>query len=155
MECLSPPGDVDMSGTNTARHLTVRGALAALTALEQPGFYKRLAELNDYLVTGLRQLCADHDIPAYVEGYGGRVGLHIGSYERPQNMAQVAQRWNREFHLACYRHIAESGKSYGLILPLRLCPEPITISSAHTHADIDVALSLLHDAFTSVRYKAA
>jgi len=155
MECLAPPGTVEMSGTNTARRMCVLGARAALAELSRPGFYAELGALNDYLVAGLRRVCEDRGVPAYVTGYGGRVGLHIGVEERPRTMAQIAKFWNRSYHVSCYRHIAARQQTFGLLLPLRLCPEPITVCAVHTRADIDLAFSLLDDAFSALPYRRA
>lgn len=151
MGAVEPPGTVAISGTNTGRRLTMAWANASLDELEQPGTYDRLAALNAYFVEALTRTFEDAGVPAYVEGYGGRVGVHIGSDVRPRTMAQVYESWDQDLHYAIYRHLATHSSLYGFLLPLRLCPEPVTLSLVHTEDDIDAAMDELRRAVNEVR----
>jgi glutamate-1-semialdehyde 2,1-aminomutase len=154
LDLLTPLGGVEMSGTNTGRRLAVAGALAALRRVRQPGFYEALWRRNDQLVAGLQAIFQECSIPAYVQGFGGRIGVHIGSEERPRDYRAVLASWNGPFHRACYRGLAEQ-RLYGFLLPLRACPEPITLSVAHTPDDLDHALEVARSVFRSVPYREA
>jgi glutamate-1-semialdehyde 2,1-aminomutase len=151
LDLLTPLGPVEMSGTNSGRLLAVAAALAALEAESAPGFYERLGQLNDRLVAGLRAIFDELSIPAHVEGYGGRIGVHLGSDERPRSYRDAVAWWNADYHLSCYREMIKAGL-YGFLLPLRVCPEPVTLSAAHTEADVDEALARAQDVFRRVPY---
>ncbi|HMG05213.1 MAG TPA: aminotransferase class III-fold pyridoxal phosphate-dependent enzyme, partial [Chthoniobacterales bacterium] len=153
MEVLTPKGEVQMAGTNTGRNMTVRGTLAALRVLGAPGFYQRLGELNDRTVNGCRSLFEAYGVPAYVEGYGGRIGVFLGLESRPRNFRDVVLGWNREFHIACYRDAYYRKRLFGFLLPLGICPEPITLSIAHNEEVIDETLTRLEDILRNVPYK--
>jgi glutamate-1-semialdehyde 2,1-aminomutase len=152
MEVLTPKGEVQMAGTNTGRHMTVRGTLAALKTMGKPGFYAELNKLNDRMVGGSRQLFERYNVPAYVEGYGGRIGIFLGTEERPRNFREVVQTWNRTFHVACYRKAYYEKGLFGFLLPLGVCPEPITLSAVHTPELIDETLNRLEDILKEVPY---
>ncbi|MBN2054495.1 aminotransferase class III-fold pyridoxal phosphate-dependent enzyme, partial [bacterium] len=152
MNVLSPVGPVEMAGTNTGRLMTVLGTLAALQQLRREGFYRRLRTLNDRMVAGCRQLFARYGVPAYVEGYGGRIGIHIGSEQRPVNYSDVVAMWNEAYHLACFRKFLAQKALFGFLLPLSTCPEPVTLSAAHTEAEIDETLSRLEDVLKTTPY---
>ncbi|MFE7385773.1 aspartate aminotransferase family protein [Streptomyces zhihengii] len=153
MDAVAPVGQVEVSGTNTGRYLSVVGALAALRELSTPGFYEHIEQLNDHLVTGVREVLGQHGVPAFVSGFGGRVGVHIGSSERPRNMADVARLYNLPYATELFRLLSTKFDLYGFLLPLSFCPEPVTVSAAHTTGHIDEALSRLDDALTELPYK--
>jgi len=153
MEVLTPKGKVQMAGTNTGRNITVRGTLAALRVLGEPGFYRRLGELNDRTVNGCRDLFERYGVPAYVEGYGGRIGIFLGLETRPRNFREIVSGWNQEFHIACYRDAYYRKGLFGFLLPLGICPEPVTLSIAHNEEIIDETLTRLEDILRNVPYK--
>lgn len=152
MEVLTPKGGVQMAGTNTGRNMTVRGTLAALRATGQPGFYDRLKALNDRTVQGCKCLFERFGVPAYVEGYGGRIGIYLGIEERPRTFRDVLRRWNRAFHVSCYREAYYRKGLFGFLLPLGICPEPVTLSAAHSEETIDETLNRLEDILRSIPY---
>ena len=154
MSVIAPVGDVQISGTNTGRRLSVVGALAALRTVSEPDFYDRIRALNDRLVDGARRVLGEAGVPAYVEGFGGRVGIHIGSDERPRTMAEVAARYDRPYASRLFRLLFEKYDLYGFLLPLGYCPEPVTVSAAHTPELIDEALDRLAAAVREVPYGA-
>ncbi len=134
MQQLTPAGQCEMSGTNTGRHFAVLGALAVIRELKKHGTYDRLDSLNRLLVDGLREVLARRGVPAFVDGYGGRVGIYIGSEERPRNIRDVARTWDCEFHMRCYQ--AMRPHAFGFMLPLRCAPEAVTVSLAHFDDDV-------------------
>jgi glutamate-1-semialdehyde 2,1-aminomutase len=152
MSVVAPLGDLQISGTNTGRYLSVVGALAALREVRRPGFYDHIDQLNDKLVSGIAGVLAGHGVPAYVEGYGGRVGVHIGSTARPRTMADVAQSYNKDYAVRLFRLLSEKYDLYGFLLPLAYCPEPVTISACHTVELVDEAINRLDDALRELPY---
>ena len=152
MEVLTPKGEVQMAGTNTGRHMTVLGTLAAVRTMGQPGFYEHLRSLNDRAVHGCRMLFERYGVPAYVEGYGGRIGVFLGPDTRPRDFREVVRTWNRKFHVACYREAYHRKGLFGFLLPLGVCPEPITLSAAHTFELIDETLNRLEHILKTIPY---
>lgn len=155
MDALSPVGSVEMAGTNTGRQLAVSGALAALDAMESSGAWHRLAVANDRVVAACRALLQRHGVPAYVEGFGGRIGVHIGSEQRPRNFREVVARWNRDYHVSLYRKLHDTLGLFGFLLPLGPCPEPITLSAVHSDQDIDTTLDRFETALRATPYQTA
>lgn len=151
MSSLSPAGDVDMAGTNTARRLMSTGILAALDAMASADAWSRLRASNDRVVAGCQRIFADAGIPAHVQGYGGRIGIHIGSEGAPRDFRQVVAEWNGDYHRACYAKAHDRGM-FGFLLPLGICPEPITLSAVHTDDDLDSSLDVLAEIVASTPY---
>jgi glutamate-1-semialdehyde 2,1-aminomutase len=152
MDQLSPLGGVEMSGTNTGRRFAVDGTLAGLREMVAPGFFERVDELNDYLVAGLRRVLGERGVPAYVEGYGGRVGVFVGTEERPRTLRDICETWNAEYHLECYDRLRDS-RMHGFMMPLAICPEAITICAVHTEAQLDEAFDRFDSVLATLPYR--
>jgi len=150
MQYLSPTGQVQMSGTNTGRLLTVIGSLAALETLQQPGFYEHISHLNNYFVDNCSKLLEQYRIPGYVDGYGGRIGIFLGMTHKPQDLRHIVKEWDEELHWKCYRAVVEFKRLFGFLLPLPNCPEPVTLCATHTQEDIDETLNLFEDVLKSI-----
>jgi glutamate-1-semialdehyde 2,1-aminomutase len=153
MDVLSPVGGLDMAGTNTARRMTVIATLAALRTLQEVDAASTLRQSNDYFVSGVRQIFGERGVPAYVEGFGGRIGIHIGSEQRPRNYREVVALWNGDYHRDCYRLAHEKHGLFGFLLPLTICPEPVTLSVAHDREALDETLNRLEDIVGTVPYR--
>ena len=89
MDVISPRGPLQISGTNTGRYLSVSAALAAIDHLQDGRVHQHIAMLESRLKSGLREVFDQHRIPCHIDGYGGRVGVHIGAYERPRTMKEI------------------------------------------------------------------
>jgi glutamate-1-semialdehyde 2,1-aminomutase len=152
MDAIAPVGDVQISGTNNGRYLSVAGALAALREVSRPGFHDQINKLNDHLADGVRSVLAARGVPAYVEGYGGRVGVHIGSGARPRDMADVCRLYDLEYATRLFTLLSDKYDLYGFLLPLAFCPEPVTVSAVHTTELVDEALNRLDDALGELPY---
>ncbi|MCL6445560.1 MAG: aminotransferase class III-fold pyridoxal phosphate-dependent enzyme [Alicyclobacillus sp.] len=149
---LEPIGKSQMSGTNTGRLITVLGTLRVLSELEKPGIYEHITRLNDTFVNELTKLMEHYGIPGFVQGVGGRVGVHFGLSSKPIDYRHIIREWNREFTLACFRKAFLEKGLYGFFLPLSNCPEPITMSFAHTLEDIYETLNRVESIFKEVPY---
>lgn len=157
MEVLSPVGTVEMAGTNTARHMTVHGVIAAIREMVKTEIWDDLTHKNAYFSTALADLCAKYGIPAHIEGWGGRIGIHFGAETRPRNFREVVAAWKvgGAFHRACYAEAHERKALFGFFLPLGPCPEPVTLSAAHTYADLDETLNRVDSIFSTVNWRPA
>jgi glutamate-1-semialdehyde 2,1-aminomutase len=153
MDVLSPVGGLDMAGTNTGRRMTTVATLAALRAIQESDATSTLREANDYFVSGVRQIFGERGVPAYVEGFGGRIGIHIGSEERPCNYREVVRLWNGDYHRECYRLAHEKHGLFGFLLPLTICPEPVTLSVVHDRTALDSTLNRLSDIVGAIPYR--
>jgi glutamate-1-semialdehyde 2,1-aminomutase len=153
MELIAPVGPVQISGTNTGRLLTVAAAHAAIQTLSVPGFYDRISELNAHLEAGLKETFDNHRVPVYVEGFGGRVGAHIGLHSRPRTMREIEAQYNVSYAIELFKLLTFEYNLYGFLLPLTYCPEPVTISARHTKDTIDRAISKLDSALKKYPYR--
>lgn len=153
MDQLGPLGKVGMGGTNNGRNFVVRGALAALEAMDQPGFYDQLGEANEYFVAGLRRVLDERKVPGYVEGYGGTIGLYLGTDERPRTHRDVRAGYDREYHGKVLQQTTEKGL-FAFTLLLGSCPEVVVLSREHTREVMDETLSIFDDVLKANPYPA-
>lgn len=153
IDSLTPVGGVQMAGTNTGRYMTVVGTLAAVRELKRLNPYPRLKELNDKFVAECDALFQRCNVPAYIEGYGGRIGIYLGIEQRPRNFREIREHWNEDFHLACYREAYEKKNLFGFLLPLTTCPEPVTMCIHHDENIIAETLNRLEDILKTIPYR--
>jgi cytidyltransferase-like protein len=153
MQALSPVGRAEMAGTNTGRQMTVMGTIAALRAMQAADIWPLLRRLNDYFVAECGALLNRHGVPAAVQGFGGRIGVHIGNEAAPTDFREVVARWNGAYHRKLYRSLHATGKLFGFLLPLGPCPEPVTLSAIHTKADIDETLDIFEHVLARTPYE--
>ena len=151
MEHLGPVGGVSMGGTNNGRNFVVKGTLAALEALDAPGFYDELHAKNDRFVEGARKVLADNGVPAYVEGHGGTIGMYFGSEERPRNYREVARLHDKSYQSKVLKACTERGL-FGFPFVMAKCPEVVVLSRAHSNEVIDETLSRFDDALKATPY---
>jgi glutamate-1-semialdehyde 2,1-aminomutase len=145
MHVLSPIGDVSMAGTNTGRYLAVELTLAALRELGREGTYPRMTSLNDYAVGRLTEAVHEAGLECCVQGYGGRIGVHIGASTPPQNYGDVVTAFDHDRSVRLFRHLTENYPLFGFMLPLEMTPEPVTLSLAHSEEHIDSAAVALNE----------
>ncbi|MBX3031692.1 MAG: aminotransferase class III-fold pyridoxal phosphate-dependent enzyme [Chloroflexi bacterium] len=135
MTTVAPAGPVIHSGTFLSHLTAVLAASAFLDVATEPGFYPSLITKADRLVSGLREVFRNADLPVRVQQYGARFSLLFGIIEEPRRYRDVA-REDRLLSDAFYRHALDVG--------VYLNPGwHHGISSAHTDADIDEALEHL------------
>ncbi|WP_088036570.1 aspartate aminotransferase family protein [Evansella clarkii] len=152
MDELEPVGKGQMSGTNTGRLMSVLGTLEILRELQKPGTYHKINQLSNTMIDGLESLVENYSIPCKVQGKGGRIGIHFGLEFSPKNYRDIVENFNSEYTLACYRKAMDERNLFGFFLPLSNCPEPITLSLAHTEKDINETLTRVEDIFKSTPY---
>ena len=152
MDVISPRGPVQVSGTNTGRYLSVCAALAAIEHLEDGGVYKYIALLEARLKVGLKEVFDKHAVPCFIDSYGGRVGIHIGSELRPRTMKDIEGTYPVKFARKLFYLLSKEFGLYGFLMPLSYCPEPVTLSAAHTPEMIDSACERLDLALMRLDY---
>lgn len=152
MDAISPSGVMQICGTNSGRYLSVVATLAALEYLQDGAVYEYVRRLEDRMISGMVEVFGRHSIPCYIDGYGGRIGVHIGSPTRPRTMREVQSSYSVEFANRLFRCLSEDFHMYGFLMPLAFCPEPITLSAAHTLKMVDMASERLDAALKKVNY---
>ncbi|CAN7646104.1 aminotransferase class III-fold pyridoxal phosphate-dependent enzyme [Trinickia sp. LjRoot230] len=152
MDVIAPRGPVQICGTNTGRYLSVSAALAALDHLEDGAAYRYVASLEDQIKGDMSEIFARHGIPCHIDGYGGRVGVHIGMTGRPRSMRDIEQTYPVKFAHKLFHMLSTEYGLYGFLMPLSYCPEPITLSAVHTPTMIHDACERLDSALNRIDY---
>lgn len=152
MDIIAPRGPVQVSGTNTGRYLSVSAALAVIEHLAEGTVFRYVAALESQLRKGLRDVFDKHGIPCYLDSYGGRIGVHIGAYERPRTMREIENSYPVEFAKKLFYMLSREYSLYGFLMPLSYCPEPVTLSVAHTPKMIDDACERLDSALKRLKF---
>lgn len=78
MDCFSPVGNVQHSGTFNAHLIPVLAGLAFMKEASSPYFYPLLQKIGDQLYTGLEKIIAENDLNMVVPGFGARFNILIG-----------------------------------------------------------------------------
>lgn len=152
MDVISPRGLLQISGTNTGRYLCVSAALAAIDHLQDGVVHQHIAVLESRLKSGLRDVFDKHRIPCHIDGYGGRIGVHIGTSERPRTMKEIEVFYPIEFARKLFNLLSSKYNVYGFLMPLGYCPEPVTLSASHTPEMIADACERLDSALKRVQF---
>ncbi|MCW8276872.1 aminotransferase class III-fold pyridoxal phosphate-dependent enzyme [Pseudomonas sp. PCH199] len=154
MDIIAPRGPLQISGTNTGRYLSVSAALAVIEHLADGAVFRHVEALEYQLKKGLRDVFDKHGIPCYLDSYGGRIGVHIGACERPRTMREIEDSYPVEFAQKLFYILSMEYGLYGFLMPLSYCPEPVTLSAAHTHKMIDDACERLDSALKRLKFHA-
>ncbi|MGF6165156.1 glutamate-1-semialdehyde 2,1-aminomutase [Pseudomonas sp. 2725] len=152
MDIIAPRGPVQVSGTNTGRYLSVSAALAIIEHLADGAVFRYITALESQLKKGLWDVFDKHGIPCYLDSYGGRIGVHIGAYERPRTMKEIEKLYPVEFAKKLFYMLSNEYRLYGFLMPLSYCPEPVTLSAAHTPRMIEDACERLDSALKRLRF---
>ncbi len=152
MDVIAPRGPVQVSGTNTGRYLSVSAALSVIDYLEDGSAHRHVACLEAQLKNGLSGIFARHGIPCHIDGYGGRIGVHLGTSERPRLMRDIERTYPIDFSRKLFHMLSIEYRLYGFLMPLSYCPEPITLSATHTPEMIDDACERLESALNRIGY---
>ncbi|CAB3781316.1 aspartate aminotransferase family protein [Paraburkholderia caffeinilytica] len=124
--------NVFQSGTFAANPLTVAAGNAALDLLGKPGFYEALEEKGAFVEGLLRAGFAEHGIPFVVSRHGALLGLAFRDSAEP--LLSYRDVKTQDYKLFEQFHIQMREK--GFLLPPSL-EEPIFLSAAHTHEDLE------------------
>ena len=92
MRHLKPLGRSQMSGTYLAHPTAVAGALAALDAYAEPGYYERLAERCARFYAGFEAHIRRSGVVLRLQHLGPRFGLYFGVQEPVTNYRQAARK---------------------------------------------------------------
>ena len=152
MNVLDPVGDCVASGTNIGRLLSVIGSYKALSYLrDHEEVYAKNNENAQYFISQISEIGKRNHVPVVAKGWGGRTVIHLGADHLDDNYENVVNTWNKDYHFKCYHKAYEKGL-YGFLMPLDICPEPITITPAHSREDLDRALDIFDTILKTTQY---
>ncbi|MEX1163872.1 MAG: glutamate-1-semialdehyde 2,1-aminomutase [Nitriliruptor sp.] len=118
MDHLAPVGSVYQAGTLSGNPVAVAAGLAQLALLEDPEVHRRLRATTDRIVTDLRHVFADHDLPVQVLQHGTLAGV-VFADAAPGRYEDVAaadhDRYGRFFHLMLDRGVYLAPSGYEVI----------------------------------------
>lgn len=145
MEYLAPLGPVYQAGTLSGNPLAMAAGIATLEHVSSHGFHKALTKKTTKLLTGLKNLADEANIPFLTTQAGGMFGLFfteqaiVDSFEKV--MACDTQRYAKFFHLMLEGgvYLAPSAFEAGFI------------SMAHGEADIEQTLTVAARAFAQLQ----
>jgi glutamate-1-semialdehyde 2,1-aminomutase len=102
MQHLSPLGGVYQAGTLSGNPVAVAAGITTLRAIQQPGFYERLALQTQQLVQGLEAAAQEAKLEFRADSVGGMFGMYFSAH-LPKRLADVSnsdiERFKRFFHL--------------------------------------------------------
>ncbi len=143
MEHMAPLGAVYQAGTLSGNPIATACGLATLREISQPGFYDKLAERTQALVSGLKGAAAKAGVPFSGDSQGGMFGFFLFP-ELPQNYAKVmttdAKRFNTLFHGMLDRGVYFAPALY----------EAGFVSAAHTDEDIAHTVAAAAEIFATL-----
>jgi len=140
MDHLTPLGDATMSGTNTGRWLTVEVTLAVLKEYCKDGFYGKLSQNQSTLINGMREIVKTHDVPAFIGGEGGCIGVYFGLTSQPRNLREIYSQWNEDYTRKISGDMLNDFRVFGFARAVSRHPERISVSWAHSAHDIEFTL---------------
>jgi glutamate-1-semialdehyde 2,1-aminomutase len=145
MNILDPIGDCVASGTNNGRLASVIAAYNTVSHLySQPDIYVAHRENSTYFINSIIGIFKSHGVLGTAKGYGGRMVIYFGSEQMDDNYEYIVKHWDKETHMKCYLEAYKRGL-YGFLMPLKICPEPICLTPAHTIDDINLTLNIFED----------
>ena len=140
MGWVAPEGPVYQAGTLSGNPLAVAAGIAALSALKEPGTYKKLESMTLEVVAGLKKAAEDAGVPVQINQIGSMFTVFFTG--TPVTDFQTAKtcdtsRYGRFFH---------SMLDQGVYLPPSQF-ETCFISLAHSKADIKATIQAAKEAF--------
>lgn len=78
MDCFSPVGKVQHSGTFNAHLVPVLAGLAFMKEASNPYFYQHLSQIGDQFYNGLNKLIGENDLNMVLTSYGARFNIILG-----------------------------------------------------------------------------
>jgi glutamate-1-semialdehyde 2,1-aminomutase len=138
MEHIAPSGNVYQAGTLSGNPLAMAAGIATLRALT-PAVHDRIAQRTTRLVSGLRQIAAEHGVPFTADSAGSMWGFFFRA-EPVRSFADAktsdVERFKRFFHAALERGVNLAPSAF----------EAAFVSSEHSEADIEETLNRLDHA---------
>ncbi len=143
MEHLAPLGTVYQAGTLSGNPVATACGLATLREISKPGFYDRLSQSTQSLVSGLTLAAHAAGLPFCGDSEGGMFGFFFFD-ALPQNYTKVMTTDNKVFN-AFFHGMLERGVYFAPALY-----EAGFMSAAHAQDDIDLTLLAAAEVFKTL-----
>ena len=144
MQHLAPLGPVYQAGTLSGNPVAMAAGLKTLELISKPGFYQKLAEKTEYLVTNMKQRANQAGISMSVNYVGAMFGLFFTEQEKVSLFSQVMQSEQALFK-PFFHGMLEQG--------IYLAPSAFEagfVSAAHSDEDIEKTLDAASAVFKSL-----
>lgn len=130
-----PDRRVMIAGTYNAHPVPVAAAIATIERLAgHPELYDYLESLGQRMESGLREICAEAGLRAFVSRQGSAFCLYFMDHE-PVDWHDLAEHHNMELDVRYRRLLIETG-----VYHFPVATKQGSISAAHTQDDIDLTL---------------
>jgi len=137
MKIMDPVDPVVAGGTFSGNLFGCAAGIAALTTMEQPGFFESWLKRVDNFYAQLQTIFDEANFPAIVQGLGCTFGIYIGTREPVTNYHHIAERTDPVLRKAFFNKCIEKGLYFHT---------DFTISVQHDEALLAKALDALQDA---------
>jgi glutamate-1-semialdehyde 2,1-aminomutase len=144
MARIAPQGPVYQAGTLSGNPLAMAAGIATLNQLKTPGFYERLEESGQKLISGLSALAEKAGIPVSCASVGAMLGLFF--CDRPVRNFSDAKTADLNRFSSYYRGMLANG--------IYLAPsqfEAFFLSAAHDEAVIEETLCAAESVFARLQ----
>jgi glutamate-1-semialdehyde 2,1-aminomutase len=144
MEHLAPLGPVYQAGTLSGNPVAMAAGLKTLELISQPGFYEKITQKTEHLVTDIQLRANESGVSVAVNNVGAMFGLFFTELEKVSLFSQVMQcdqaLFKRFFHgmLEQGVYLAPSAFEAGFV------------SAAHSDEDIEKTLDAANTVFKSL-----
>ena len=142
MATVAPLGPMYQAGTLSGNPVAMAAGIKTLELLKKPGVYKKIADTTERLVTGLRRLFAQAEVPAQINSVCGAFTVFFNA-EPVTDMATAAKSdgaaFARFFHAMTERGVYPPPSQF----------EAWFVSAAHTDEDVEATLAAAKAALSS------
>jgi glutamate-1-semialdehyde 2,1-aminomutase len=97
MDCFSPLGKVEHSGTFNAHLVPILAGLAFMKEASKPDFYSELQKIERQFHTGINKIIEGNDLNMVVPNYGARFNMMIGRKTPAKNYEETFCHDNQVF----------------------------------------------------------
>ena len=141
MDNLAPVGPVYQAGTLSGNPMAMSAGLATLELIEAPGFYDKLSQMTDLLMSGMKEIAEHYHIPLQTCYEGGMFGFCFTAQHPIRRFEDIATGdeglFKRFFHRMLKNGVYLAPSMY----------EAGFVSGAHTREDIENTLKAVEQAF--------
>jgi glutamate-1-semialdehyde 2,1-aminomutase len=141
MNNLAPVGPVYQAGTLSGNPMAMSAGLATLELIEAPGFYDKLSQMTELLMSGMKEIAEHYHIPLQICYEGGMFGFCFTAQHPIRRFEDIATGdeglFKRFFHRMLNNGVYLAPSMY----------EAGFVSGAHTREDIDNTLKAVEQAF--------
>jgi glutamate-1-semialdehyde 2,1-aminomutase len=144
MNCVAPDGPVYQAGTLSGNPLAMAAGIAALTLLQEPGFYNELEEKSAWLADRLQGVAETIGLPVQLNRVGSLLTTFFTS--EPVTDFTSAMTSDTKRYACHYRQMLSRG--------IYLAPsqfEVAFISAAHTFDDLEKMVKMTEWSFKKLR----